>query len=161
MSDIIKELEKIERDFWDMADYYEPSEQELGFYKVRNCNFQSAMYISHKDQYSSILEKVNKEDIVFDAGAGDLRFPLMLSQKVKKVYAIDLSPTLISKALKIIGYYLPLNLIIICGDWCKFPIPKDVTIITCLVNNPIVPKEWHNYRVIFGSTSKIVEVNNE
>ena len=105
MSDIIKELEKIERDFWDMADYYEPSEQELGFYKVRNCNFQSAMYISHKDQYSSILEKVNKEDIVFDAGAGDLRFPLMLSQKVKKVYAIDLSPTLISKALKIIGYY--------------------------------------------------------
>ena len=113
------------------------------------------MFLPHEDQYNLILSMIKKEDIVIDMGSGDFRFPIMLSQKVKKVYAIELNPELVHNALKIINYHLPKNLIIMCGDWVNISIPKDVTIITCLCNGAIVPKEWNDYKIIFGLTSEI------
>jgi len=104
---------------------------------------------------------IEKEDIVIDMGSGDFRFPIMLSKKAKKVYAIELNPELVYNALKIINYHLPKNLIIICGDWVNISIPKDVTIITCLCNGAIVPRGWNKYKIIFGLTSGIRIIEKE
>lgn len=131
----------------------------MEFYQKKNTSFVSAIYYPHEDQYKQVLKLVKKKDVIIDMGSGDFRFPLMLSQKVKKVYAIELNPELVHNALKIINYHLPKNLIIICGDWVNISIPKDVTIITCLCNGAIIPEEWYKYKIIFGLTSgiKIIE----
>jgi len=108
------------------------------------------MYMPHDELYDKILKKLTKDDIIIDMGSGDFRFPLLASQVVKKVYAIEFNPDLVSNALRIINYDLPDNLIIICADWFLIPIPSDITLITCLVNNPVIPEQWKKYKLILG-----------
>ena len=152
---IIPKLKKFSEQYLKNAEYLTPTRTELDFYQRSNINFVSAMYIPHDNQYSVILNLVNKKDTVIDMGSGDFRFPIMLSKKVKKVYALELNPELVSKSLDIIKYNLPSNLVIICTDWFNFPIPNDVNTIICLCNSPKIPKEWYKYKTIIGTTKKI------
>lgn len=158
---IISKLKEFSEQYIKNAEYLTPTKTELDFYQKSNTNFASAMYIPHNNQYSKVLEMVNKEDTVIDMGSGDFRFPIMLSRKVKKVYALELNPELLSKTLNIIKYHLPSNLTIICADWYNFPIPNNVNTITYLCNSPKIPEEWYKYKTIIGTTEKIGFLKNE
>ena len=116
-----------------------PSKEELNFFNVgRIGTFQSVMYIPHEANYKEILEKLNKDDIVMDMGAGDLRFALLASQKVQKVYAVEMNPEIIAVALSIIKWGLPRNLVVICADWRYVEVPSEVNVITCMVNGALI-----------------------
>lgn len=103
--------------------------------------------------YEGTLSMLYEDDIVFDVGAGDLRFGLMMSEKVKKVYAVEINPKLLGGALRTIGFDLPPNLIVICGNAFNMELPKDVTVITCLMlhRQHDFPQSWKKYRKIYCS----------
>lgn len=164
MEEIIQKLKKFSKDFRKEIyddDFSVPSNEEVSFYGnyQNHLSFSSAMFMPHESQYIGILKYLKNKDIVIDMGSGDFRFPLLVSKKVKKVYALELNPSLVQNVLNIIGYKLPRNLIIICADWFNFPIPFDVTVITCLCNGAIYPKEWLKYKIIIGDQEgiKVVE----
>lgn len=155
MKNIIAKLKAFSTQFWEEEELHEPTKAETEYYQRSNTTMISAMYIPHENQYSEVLALVEKDDVVIDMGSGDFRFPLLLSEKVKKVYALELNPELVSKALDIIGYHIPTNLIVICTDWFHFPIPYDVNVIICLCNSPKIPDFWYMYKLIVGTTQEI------
>lgn len=158
---ILAELKEFSDNYLEMGEFSDPTEKEMEFYQRSNTNFISAMYMPHDYQYLEVLKLVDKNDIVIDMGTGDFRLAILLSKRAKKVYALELNPELVSKALNIIKYNLPSNLIVICADWVKFPIPNDVNLIICLCNSPIMPESWHNYKRIVGLTNGIRILNKQ
>lgn len=90
-------------------------------------------FMPEECNYESCMTQLSKDDVVFDVGAGDLRFDLMMADKVKKVYAVEINPTILASALRIIGYDLPVNLTVICGNAFEMELPSDVTVVTCLM----------------------------
>jgi len=130
------------------------SSAEIAFYKriQPHLSFQSAMYVPHIENYEPVLAVIKPSDVVFDAGAGDLRFSLMVSQKAAKVYAIEVNPMRIALSLSVIGFDLPANMNVICGDWFNMPVPDEVTVGTCLVNNPKPTRLWAGHNTLFACT---------
>lgn len=112
--------------------------------------------------YSDVLKLLKSNDVVFDVGAGDLRFDLLMAEKVKKVYAVEINPITLGKALQIIGYDLPVNMIAICGDAFKTEIPSDVTVVTCLMihREHDFPESWLKKRVIYTCRDEIHVLEN-
>ena len=102
------------------------------------------------DNYRFVIENIEPQEVIYDVGAGDLRLDLVLSQRCKKVYAVEINPMIIGKSIELIGYDMPKNLISICADALKFPLPKDVTTIVVLVRHLIhpLPEEWYEKRII-------------
>lgn len=147
---ILKALANLHKEFDAQEEFHEPTDAELHFYESRRSSFTmtSAMYMPHVQSYKRIVKLVNSTDIVVDAGAGDFSLALMLTQKVAFVYAIEINPDLVSRALSIIGYHLPKNLAIICADYTTFPIPDAVSKIVLLCNNAIVPASWKGKQVL-------------
>ena len=96
------------------------------------------------------MKKLSKDDIIFDVSAGNLVFDLMMLKKVKKVYAIEMNPTIISDALRVIGYDLPGELVVICTNAFDLEIPDDVTKIVSLFihNQREFPKNWEKQEII-------------
>lgn len=125
----------------------EEMKESLEFFNRFKGSFSSVMYVPHDENHKPMLKFLKKDDIVCDMGAGDLRFALMASQKCKKVYAVEACPTTLSEALRVIGYNLPENLIPICANWDVFPVPRDVTVVTCMVNgaHSIPWKDWSGW----------------
>jgi len=121
-----------------------PSPESLAYYHRLRGDMNAAMLMPHRRQYDSMLELLSPGDVVLDAGAGDLRFSLMMSQHVERVYAVEFSPETVWRALRIIGYDLPTNLQVTCAHWDDYPVPDDVTVIIVLVNiSPVYfPREW-------------------
>ena len=83
--------------------------------------------------YEPALKLLEKADVLFDLGAGDLQFALLASERVKLVYAIEINPTILGRALTLVGLDLPKNVIPICGDGFTYPLPGNVTKIACLM----------------------------
>lgn len=151
--EIFKSLENLSKKYSEegLNDCKTPTKQELKFYHQANVSFNSAIYMPHSYyQYQDVLNNVNKNDVIIDMGCGDLRLAYLLSKCVKKVYAVELNPEILYKAIKVLGYNKPMNLIIVLSDWVYFPIPCDVSKIVCLCANPIIPKEWFDYDLLFG-----------
>lgn len=100
--------------------------------------------------YPFVIENIRPFDVVYDACAGDLRLDLVLSQKCSKVYAVEIDPRIIGKAIEIIGFDMPSNLIPICTDALEFPLPPDVTTIVILHRHLLrpLPEYWKKYRMI-------------
>lgn len=132
-----------------------PTRERLDFYGRLHGTMNAAMFVPHKLQYQAVLDELKPDDVVMDAGAGDFRFSLMASQKVKKVYAIEFCPETVWHALRIIEYELPENLIPVCANWDHFPVPEDVTAIVVLVNigTTYLPTGWFrdDVRIIYGT----------
>lgn len=107
-------------------------------------------FMPEECNYESCMAQLSKDDVVFDVGAGDLRFDLMMAEKVRKVYAVEINPSVIAPALHIIGYDLPGNLIPICADAFEMELPKDVTVVTCLMihRKHQFPESWKKCRII-------------
>lgn len=154
MRDIIEKLEKHRQE--QMETEERPSKDGIKFYNIdRVGGFSAVMYVPHEENYQDMLSKLKKDDVLCDMGAGDLRFGLMACEKCRKVYAVELSPMILSAALRIIGYLIPRNLIPVCADWRYFRIPDEVTVVSCLVNIreddlPINYWKENNRRVYFG-----------
>ena len=134
ISQLIAELTEA----YDLAVMQEnPSSQDLddcSIFMARN-EMEHWEIFNHPEDwfYQSVLEKVSSTDVIYDIGAGDLRLDLLLSQRVKHVYAVEINPTVISHPLEIIGWNMPSNLTVIIGNGFKLPIPKDVTTLVCLM----------------------------
>ncbi|MDP2754184.1 MAG: hypothetical protein Q8P40_07315 [Nitrospirota bacterium] len=109
--------------------------------------------------YESCLPQLSKNDVVFDAGAGDLRFDLIMSEHVKKVYAVEINPTILAGALKIIGYDMPKNLVAICGNAFGMELPCDTTVVTCLMihRQHEFPEHWKKCRIIYAYGGELIE----
>jgi len=93
---------------------------------------------------------VSSDDVVYDACAGALFLSLRLSQKCRKVYAVEINPNVLGWALETIGFDMPTNLIAICGDALKMPLPPDVTKIILLhihLEKPL-PQSWRSKPII-------------
>ena len=141
-----------------------PSKEELKrteeFIRRHGLKGYEIWFCPEEHLYGQVLKMLSKDDVVFDVGAGDLRFSLMMSQKVKKVYAVEINPLILGDALKIIGYDLPENLIVICGNAWKMQLPPDVTCIVCLMltRQHKFPEHW-NKRIIYSTKNglKVLE----
>lgn len=107
-------------------------------------------FVPEESNYKSCMAQLSKDDVVFDVGAGDLRFDLMMAKKVKRVYAVEINPTILASALRIIGYDLPINLTVICGNAFGMELPSDVTVVTCLMiyREHEFPESWKKCRII-------------
>ncbi|NPA92249.1 MAG: class I SAM-dependent methyltransferase [Chloroflexi bacterium] len=80
-----------------------------------------------EDTYRFVLERLHADDVVLDIGAGDCRFALAAASRVKRVYALEVQPALVSACLQRVGEDLPRNLHVICANALDFPFPEDVT----------------------------------
>ena len=100
--------------------------------------------------YGLVLDELDERDVVFDVGAGNLVFDLIMLEKVKKVYAVEVNPTILSDALNIIGYDMPRELVVICANAFDLSIPNDVTKIVSLFihNQREFPEDWWMYSII-------------
>ena len=85
--------------------------------------------------YESVLSYIGSEDVVLDVGAGDLRLALRMAVQAEEVYAVEVNPLLLSRALKIIGLDLPRNLHVICANALDLPVPPDVTVAVLLMRH--------------------------
>ncbi|WP_456327907.1 hypothetical protein [Archaeoglobus sp.] len=143
-----------------------PSHEELKkfeeFCEDRNLTDLEAWFCPEDWFYVDVLKLLNPDDVVFDVGAGDLRFAIIASQMVKKVYAVEINPTILGRALTVVGYDLPSNVIPICADAWSLQLPSDVTVITCLMIHRArsFPREWLSKRIIYTRREGIFVVEN-
>ena len=120
-------------------------------------------YVPEEMYYSSCLDILSRDDVVFDVGAGDMRFDLIMAEKVRKVYAIEINPTITARALNIIRYGLPPNLIAVCGNAFEMDLPSDVTVVTCLMIHRMheFPESWKRCRIIYAMPDGVKEFGKE
>lgn len=85
--------------------------------------------------YDAVLQNIEKDDIVLDIGAGDLRLALRLAQRARKVYAVEVNPLVLGPALETIGFALPRNLVAICANALDYPFPEDITVAVLLMRH--------------------------
>lgn len=85
--------------------------------------------------YDAVLDHVKPDDVVLDIGAGDLRLALRLADRAQKVYAVEVNPLVVGRALGIIGLDMPRNLHVICANALDLPIPRAVTIAVLLMRH--------------------------
>jgi glycyl-tRNA synthetase alpha subunit len=88
-----------------------------------------------EETYLQVLQKIEKEDIVLDIGAGDLRLALRIAGQVQRVYAVEVNPLVVGAALRTIGFYLPRNLQVVCANALDFSTPVGITVGVLLMRN--------------------------
>jgi len=101
-------------------------------------------FVPEEEHYETVMGAVKPDDVVFDIGAGDLRLDLMLCEKVKRVYAVEINPVTLAGALQNIGFDMPKNLITIRGNAFDIGLPLDTTFVLCLMihRQHEIPTEW-------------------
>lgn len=160
VSQIIEQLERMYKKLIETYSDLEELEISQEFQRKHGIKGWEFWFVPEDWYYEKVLDLLSPEDVVFDVGAGDLRFALLASQKVKKVYAVEVNPLILGYALNIIGLDLPTNLIVICANAWKLELPSDVTAITCLMihRQHDFPESWKHKRIIY-TTHKGVEVH--
>ena len=120
-------------------------------------------YVPEDMYYDLCLDRLSRDDVVFDVGAGDLRFDLMVAGVCKKVYAVEINPTITARALNIIGYGMPTNMIAMCGNAFEMELPGDVTVVTCLMihRQHEFPESWKRCRIIYAMHDGVKEYGTE
>lgn len=116
-------------------------------------------YVPEDMYYDPCLDMLSRDDVVFDVGAGDMRFDLIMAEKVRKVYAVEINPTITARALNIIRYGLPSNLIAVCGNAFEMELPRDATVVTCLMihRQHEFPESWKRCRIIYAMHDGVKE----
>lgn len=147
-----KIVRKLEEAFCRMVrkDTHRDFKECLAFQALRGMKGMEIWFLPEKDNYEDCLSKLKDYDVVFDVGAGDLRFDLIMAEKVRKVYAVEINPKVLAGAMRIIGYDMPTNLTVICGDAFDMDLPPDVTVVTCLMvhRKHEFPVLWRLRRII-------------
>ncbi|MGA9350641.1 MAG: rRNA adenine N-6-methyltransferase family protein [Anaerolineae bacterium] len=88
-----------------------------------------------EETYDLVLQNIDEHDTVIEIGAGDLRLALQLSERARRVYAVEVNPLLISAALQAIGFDLPRNLLAICANALDIAFPNDITVAVLLMRH--------------------------
>ena len=78
--------------------------------------------------YRAVLDHILPEDVMLEIGAGDLRLALRLAEQARRVYALEVNPSVVSAALEVIGLRLPRNLHVVCANALDHPVPAGVTV---------------------------------
>ncbi|MCE1252676.1 MAG: rRNA adenine methyltransferase [Anaerolineae bacterium] len=81
--------------------------------------------------YRAVLEKLFKDDVVLEIGAGDLRLAILMAQISRKVYAIEIQ----RDVLELQSQSLPDNLIVLNEDALTFPFPIDISAAVLLMRH--------------------------
>jgi SAM-dependent methyltransferase len=92
--------------------------------------------------HEAVLSHIRSEDAVLDIGAGDLRLALRMAAQAQKVYAVEVNPLLLARALETVGLDLPRNLHVICANALDLSIPSDVTLAVLLMRHC---QHFHTY----------------
>ncbi|MCA9937234.1 MAG: methyltransferase domain-containing protein [Anaerolineales bacterium] len=77
--------------------------------------------------YEQATAWIAPDDVVLDIGAGDLRLARRLAARARRVYAIEIEPTLLTQGQMSAAGGMPANMRLIAGDARVFPFPVDVT----------------------------------
>jgi len=86
-----------------------------------------AMYAPYdQGTYQTVLSQLRPDDVILDIGAGDLRLARQMAPIVRKVYAVEINPQVLDKAI-VLRDPLPGNLIPICADARILDFPSDLT----------------------------------
>jgi len=122
------------------------------------------IFVPDQPFYKKVLDLIDPNDVVFDAGAGDFRLSYLMAQVCQKVYAVEVNPLTVSHALETFGYDMPPNLITIRGNFRQIPMFWDVTTIVMLMRHyqHELPGEWKNKRLItnaFGNDKELLVQN--
>ncbi|MBU0778125.1 hypothetical protein KKF82_07690 [Patescibacteria group bacterium] len=162
VSDKTKEIiSRLDRSFKRQLERYDHSDHKecTAFQKVHGMEGWEIFFMLEEDNYEDCLSKLSPDDVVFDVGAGDMRFDLMVAGMCKKVYAVEINPGLVSSALRIIGWDMPANLTVICGNAFEMELPGDVTVVTCLMihRQHEFPEQWKRCRIIYAMHDGIKE----
>lgn len=145
-------IRRLDRSYQRMVNRYDHSDvaECASFQVLHGMKGWEVFFVPEVTNYNDCLSKLNPDDIVFDVGAGDLRFDLVMAEKVMKVYAVEINPKILASSLRIIGYDLPENLVVICGNAFDMELPGDVTAVTCLMihRKHEFPESWKKARII-------------
>jgi SAM-dependent methyltransferase len=87
------------------------------------------------ETHQFVLQHVGLPDTVLDIGAGDLRLALELAPHVQRVYALEVNPLLVARALQETGLDLPRNVQVICANALDVAITLDVTVAVLLMRH--------------------------
>ena len=142
----------------------EPSIEEIKkfneFCKERGLIGSEPFFCPEEWYYRDVQKLLNRDDVVLDAGAGDLRFSLIMSEFVKKVYAVEINPKILGYALKTVGFDMPENVVVIAGDVREIELPSDVTTIVCLMIHRTwpFPESWKDRRIIYTSREELTRI---
>ncbi len=79
-----------------------------------------------EDTYQAVLAQIGPEDVVFDIGAGDLRLSRRMAVRARRVYAVELQPSLVRRGLA--AGPLPANVHVLVADARRVAIPPGVTV---------------------------------
>ena len=82
-----------------------------------------------------VQQHAGARDTVLEIGAGDLRLALELAPHVQRVYALEVNPLLVARALQGIGLDLPRNVHVICANALDVAIPPHVTVAVLLMRH--------------------------
>lgn len=140
--------ERLIRDGFQMNIQHIPSEEELRkwrkFCEEHDIKGWEGWFLPESYLYPKVLANIEPNDVILDIGAGNFALSLLMAKKARKVYAIEVNPLVVKRALEIIGLDLPRNLILICGNALEFPIPKDVNTLVILMRHfqHEIPEEW-------------------
>jgi SAM-dependent methyltransferase len=76
--------------------------------------------------YQSVLDRLRRDDVILDIGAGDLRLARRMARIVRKVYAVEIDPQVLDRA-KALTEPLPANLVPVCADARTLDFPSGIT----------------------------------
>lgn len=135
---------------YDLNSYIDgfPTEKEIRefqeFADKHNFRGNEGWFLPENKFYPKVLRNLHAKDVILDVGAGNLALDFLMAKKCKKVYAVEVNPSVIADALKTIDYNLPRNLIVVCCNGLDFPIPKDVNTLVMLLRHfsQEMPDEW-------------------
>lgn len=143
---------RLDKSFKRLLERYDHSDHKecTAFQKEHGMEGWEIFFMPEEMYYQDCLSKLSPDDVVFDVGAGDLRFDLVMSRMCRRVYAVEITPQLVSSALRIIGWDMPANLTVICGNAFEMELPGDVTTVTCLMihRKHEFPESWNKRRII-------------
>ncbi len=158
--EVIRRLKEAYSRYFDEEDDPWEIHREARFLRERGLRGGEAFFVPEDWLYEEVLKFLEPDDVVFDVGAGDLRFDLMMAGKVRRVYAVEVNPDILGKALLTIKYDLPRNVIPVCANALDVPLPKDVTAVTILMIHRTweIPEEWVKQAKIIYTTKNGVKV---
>ena len=159
MSNIPKVVERLRTAYSEeLREDEDPEEvlEQVEFLRERGLRGGEAMFVPEEWFYDEVLRYLEPDDVVFDVGAGDLRFDLIMARKVRRVYAVEVNPLTLGKALLTIRYDLPRNVIPICANALDLPLLQDVTAVTILMIHRTweIPEHWRKQAKIIYTTKE-------
>ena len=80
--------------------------------------------------YQAALTFIQLDDVVYDIGAGDLRFALQAAQRAQQVIAVEKNQSVLQRALGPAA-----RLRVICADALELPVPPGVTVAVLLMRH--------------------------